>query len=156
MKYAICSLLILLTFTSASFGKCSPEEQIHDLALVMYSEARFGDDEIHMQLVGEVVLNRVESVQYPDTICEVVFQKHQFSGIETVVVNDEKSWELALNIAEDLLNGEIEYFNNGATSFINPDKVKKMPKWTKVFTKVLAYGGHVFYTDNSEKVSVYF
>jgi spore germination cell wall hydrolase CwlJ-like protein len=147
---------VLFAQPSFSEAKCSPEEQIRDLALAMYSEARYAHDEIHMQLVGEVVLNRVESVNYPDTICDVVFQKHQFTDVDKVKIEEEDSWELAESIAEDLITGEIEYYNNGATNFLNPEKMKKMPHWTKKFKKILAYGNHVFYTDNSDRNVIYF
>lgn len=36
--------------------------------------------EKEMEMVGSVVLNRVESSQYPDSIEEVIFQPNQFCG----------------------------------------------------------------------------
>ena len=50
----------------------------HCLAIAMYYEAR--NQPIDGQLaVAQVIMNRVESPRYPDTVCEVVWQPKQFS-----------------------------------------------------------------------------
>lgn len=153
----VAALLSGLVGFSAYAEECPPEKELEVLALNIYHEAR-GEDLDSQQLVGEVVLNRIESVSYPNTVCEVVYQKSQFSWTtkKNVVPTEEEAWETAKNIAEDLLTGEIEYFDNGATHFINPNGVSKMPGWTKKFEMVGKHGSHVFYADGSAKENMHF
>lgn len=54
------------------------ESEIELLAKVIYLEAR-GESTKGQQAVAEVVLNRVASDQFPDTLEEVVYQEGQFS-----------------------------------------------------------------------------
>lgn len=143
--------------TLPNFSLAVECDEYHDLALNIYFEAR-GETEDGMQLVGEVTLNRVESRSFPDNICDVVWQRRQFSwthdGKSDVPQNQEK-WEIAREIAENLINGEIEYFNNGATHFINPDIVSRIPNWTKAYQELGRVGGHVFYADGSPRDVIY-
>ena len=69
---------------------------------------------------------------------------------------EKEAWETAEILAEDLLSGEIQYFDNGATHFINPNGVSKMPGWTKKFKMVGKHGKHIFYADGSKKENMYF
>ncbi len=48
------------------------------LALAVYYEAR-GETVEGQLYVARTVLNRVASPRYPNTVCGVVYQKHQFS-----------------------------------------------------------------------------
>ena len=50
------------------------------LALAVYHEAR-GEPLIGQKAVAEVVMNRVASDRFPDTICGVVMQPKQFSFV---------------------------------------------------------------------------
>lgn len=49
------------------------DEELYCLATAIYHEAR-GEPERGQLVVGRVILNRVASPYYPDTICEVVYQ----------------------------------------------------------------------------------
>ncbi len=60
--------------------------------------------------VGEVVINRVESDLFPDTLSEVIYDHKQFtnaSELSTTVPRDG-----IREVAEDLLSGRIRLFNN--------------------------------------------
>lgn len=158
--------LCIALYSSAAVAKgCNPNDpndELKALALNMYFEAR-GDGKTTeqrlyaMQMVGEVTLNRVESVNYPDSVCEVVYQKSQFSWTRKrdKTPHEKGSWILALVLAHQLLNGKAEYIDNGATHFVNPKGVSTMPSWTRRFDEVARVGKHVFYTDNSKRVSKY-
>ena len=72
------------------------EYEMHLLAKIAMAEAE-GESLEGKVLVMNVVLNRVHSQQFPDTIEEVIFQKNQFSPIidgrfDKVTPNDE-CWE---------------------------------------------------------------
>jgi spore germination cell wall hydrolase CwlJ-like protein len=53
--------------------------------------------------------------------------------------------ETALEIANDLMNGELYVFDNGATHFVNLSALSYPPRWTKTFDKVTKIGSHTFY-----------
>jgi spore germination cell wall hydrolase CwlJ-like protein len=160
----VATLCIAISSSAAVARSCDPSDpgdQITALALNMYFEAR-GDGKTKaerlqaMQMVGEVTLNRVASDNYPDSICEVVYQKHQFSWTKRKdkTPREIDEWLLAVELAVDLVHGNVEYFNNGATHFINPRGVKRMPRWTARLEKVGKVGSHIFYTDNSVRGDV--
>lgn len=50
------------------------------MAAVVYCEAR-GCDDLHQQLVAKVVLNRMRSDSFPDTIHDVVYQAGQYECV---------------------------------------------------------------------------
>lgn len=75
------------------------------LKRAMYFESEHSDRDGYMA-VGTVIMNRVTSAAYPDSICAVVAQKRQFApGVMTRVVQDQA--EPDLNAAADaILRGE--------------------------------------------------
>lgn len=56
------------------------EEEIALIALVTMAEAE-GECEEGKRLVIDTVLNRVDSIYYPQTVYEVIYQPNQFSSI---------------------------------------------------------------------------
>jgi N-acetylmuramoyl-L-alanine amidase len=140
------SIVCLFFSAGASFSNNCDEIKV--LALNIYHEAR-GEGPDGMQMVGEVTLNRVEHSRYPDTVCDVVYQRRQFSWTHTRkdhTPHETEVWEEALEIAEGLLSDEIEKFNNGATHFLNPKRVNRVPSWVNKFEYVGRIGNHDFYT----------
>lgn len=101
-------------------------------------EIRFGEMELIAQLVMaeagnqdltgkryvvDVVLNRVDSDDFPDTVEEVIFQKNQFSVIENGAF-DEAGWTIteecyeAVELEyEERLNYDILYFSRGQSKY---------------------------------------
>jgi len=147
LETLVLGLAVISATPAIANAECPKEKAINVLALNMYHEAR-GEGPTGKQMVGEVTLNRVESDRYPDTICEVVYQRKQFSWTHTKKDHtpyEKKKWKEALEIAEGLLNGKLDRFDNGATHFLNPNAVSRMPKWTEKFKMVGRVGNHVFY-----------
>jgi len=105
-------------------------EDVKCLARVLYSEAR-GESQRGKLLVAEVVVNRVKDPRWPNTVCGVTQQKHQFVGKRY----NKELLALSLNI----LNGRVELPRTGAVYF-NPGS--KVVKTTKLVAKE---GGHRFY-----------
>ena len=137
----------MIAMATPAFADCDFDRQVEVLALNMYHEAR-GEGSDAMQMVGEVTLNRVEHPRYPDDICSVVYQRKQFSWTHTRkdhTPHEKEVWETALELAEYLVAGEIELFDNGATHFLNPNAVRRIPSWTRKFKQVGQIGNHVFY-----------
>ncbi len=125
--------------------------QFSCLAEAVYFEAR-SEPYRGQVAVAQVVLNRVKSSLYPNTICEVVYQnqtKHnacQFSfacdGISEKVTEPD-AWKTAKEVAEKVLRGEV-YLTEIANAthyhaaYVHPGWVRKMKKVTQI-------GLHVFY-----------
>jgi len=127
------------------------------LALTLYHEAR-GEPFVGQLAVAEVVLNRMESKQFPDTVCGVVQQSNkkacQFSwwcdGKSDAPANLD-AWERAQEISEiavqrqssliDLTEGSLFYHS-----------VKVNPSWSSSFKRVARIGQHIFYRPRQQQV----
>lgn len=119
-------------------------------ALLKIVEAEAGsEDETGKLLVANVVLNRVKSDQFPDTVTEVVYQrqggKAQFSpvgngSIKNIEVSEETvvAVERALE-GEDVSQGAL-YF--AARKAADPEN---MQWFDRCLTRLFAYGGHEFF-----------
>jgi spore germination cell wall hydrolase CwlJ-like protein len=111
------------------------------LAVVIYTEAR-GETLDGQTLVAEVVLNRVQSSRYPDDICSVAYQDHQFTGVKHGVdVYDPAFW-LALELADRVMQGDT--LGTDATHY-HADHTT--PYWASKLTLVGKYGAHIFYKE---------
>ena len=111
------------------------------LALTVYFEARSESYDAQLA-VAEVVINRRDSERWPDTICDVAFQRKQFSafnhGIPTV--RNQTAWAVAQSVADDALCGYT--LGHGATHY---HTVAVAPYWADDLELVGRYGAHVFY-----------
>ncbi|WP_374567011.1 cell wall hydrolase [Nitratireductor sp. ZSWI3] len=83
------------------------------LALALYHEAR-GETETGRHAVALVVLNRVRSPRYPQTVCGVVFHNARWAGRcqfsfactkAELVPDDPAAWTAALALARSVLSG---------------------------------------------------
>ena len=127
------------------------------LALAVYHEAR-GEPLIGQKAVAEVVMNRVASDRFPDTICGVVMQPKQFSFVSTNgwagIPTDPDVWADAVNISQDAignhLNGQ-SYFANKAMLYYHSTEVSLV--WTKSLFELFTLGNHTFYSDPLTKTN---
>lgn len=108
------------------------------LALTIFLEAR-GEPLAGQYAVGQVILNRTVSEDYPDSVCEVVAQPHQFAP-HRQVKGEPVAKGLAFLIAADLL---INYTpNTEVLWFYNPRKAS--PGWADRLQPVSRIGRHLF------------
>jgi len=130
------------------------------LAQAVYHEAR-GEPETGQWAVAAVILNRVESPRYPDTVCGVVFQnanltnRCQFSfacdgksdegGRGNRIVRESwvKSNLIAHSAYERHLRGRALEQLPQSTLYYHNRHVA--PRWANSFTTVASIGGHIFY-----------
>lgn len=121
------------------------------LATAIYFEAR-GEPVKGQLAVAQVVMNRVRSSIYPDTICGVVFQGQlrrtgcQFSFTcdgRTDVAKDKERWLLANRLAAQVTKGEVWLPEIGHASHYHATYVK--PRWRREMNKVKKVGRHIFY-----------
>jgi len=131
------------------------DPELYCLALNIYFESR-GEPTVGQYAVADVTLNRVESPQFPDTICEVVYQcrrsnRCQFSWVHQIQnprdprLSDREAWHdaqlYAIEIARwDIMRGVTE----GATYF-HANYVR--PRWRHDLEKTTRIGVHLFYRD---------
>lgn len=101
------------------------------LATVIHNEAR-GENIVGKQAVASVVLNRVKSKRYPNTICEVVHQPYQFASTPVKKL-DPISVKVAKNVKTPIINAL--YFHNMTVK----------PYWSKKHVHVVTIGRHKFY-----------
>lgn len=82
-------------------------EDLYLLAKIMYAEAgsNWLSDDWKM-CVGEVVLNRVDSPEFPNTIKEVLTQRGQYYGSSSRYFERLRPTELCAKLAQRLLEGE--------------------------------------------------
>lgn len=118
------------------------------LATALYFEAR-GEGIKGQAAVAEVILNRVESPTFPQTICGVVNQGNsrgcQFSFTcdgRPENIRDRGAWTVAGKIARAMIDGAPRQLTDGATYFHTP---AVRPSWAKRFEKTTKIGRHIFY-----------
>ena len=111
--------------------------------LLKIVEAEAGGENLTGKImVANVILNRVNSDRFPNTVTEVVYQKSQFSPtidgrIDTVSISQE-----TLTAVERALSGEDH--SNGALYFRS---VHCNSTWfDNRLTRVAEHGNHIFYT----------
>ncbi|MGZ9811530.1 cell wall hydrolase [Pseudoroseicyclus sp. H15] len=111
-----CALAIAALASLAGCGLFNRQSEQECMERAMYFESiRSSRD--GMIAVGSVVMNRVESPSYPDTVCEVVGQRGQFApGIMTSRMND-SSMPLVREAAAAVLRGERHPFIADAQFF---------------------------------------
>lgn len=90
------------------------ENDIYLIALVTMAEAE-GECEEGKRLVIDTILNRVDSVYFPDTVYDVVYQPNQFTSMSNgrcsrVTVTNEVC-ELVKEEARNRMNSEVIFFN---------------------------------------------
>lgn len=114
------------------------------LAMNVYHEAR-SENMMGKYAVAHVVMNRVEHKRFPNKVCGVVKQRHQFSWYwdgKSDTPTEPYAWAEAQMIAHDVLSGVAPDITEGAL-FYHATYVS--PYWAKKFTKTVTYGQHIFY-----------
>jgi N-acetylmuramoyl-L-alanine amidase len=124
------------------------EDHQHCLAQNIYFEAR-GESIDGQAAVAWVTLNRLMDSQFPDTVCDVVWQRSQFSWThdgKSDTPRDADSWQRAQRIALDVVNqyAPENDITSGSTYF---HERSISPSWSKRFERVGQIDNHIFYAD---------
>lgn len=133
--------------SSTSTNTPSGDDMVKLLARLINGEAR-GESYEGQVAVGAVIMNRVKSAKFPNTIAGVIYQKGQFSCITDGQFNvaiEENS--TVYKAAQDAMNGSDP--TNGALYFYNPSKTKS--KWLFSLPVVATIGEHKFSLGEEEK-----
>ena len=125
-------------------------EEQQCLAEAVYYESR-SETRSGQKAVAEVILNRVASKHFPNSVCGVVYEgSERKTGCQFSFTCDGsmdiapkgKSWERSQDIATLVLTGGVTPFTNRATHY-HTTAVK--PKWAKNMRMTKRVGSHVFY-----------
>ena len=131
-------------------GRARGNRQWRCLTEALYFEAR-GETLEGQYAVAEVILNRVEHANYPDTICGVVNEGTgrrnacQFSYTcdgRPEVVTEDRAWNRLGHVARIMMEGAPRDLTRGATHY-HADRVR--PTWSRVYPRTARYGQHIFY-----------
>ena len=120
------------------------------LTEALYFEAR-GESDRGLFEVAEVILNRVDSAQYPNSVCGVVHQgtgqmyacqfTYTCDGISDAI-RDPASWSRVGQVAQVMLDGAPRTLTEGATHYHTR---AVSPSWARRFPQTAAIGAHLFY-----------
>jgi len=158
--WLVASLVLILIALAFPSEGSDENGETFCLAKNIYFEA--GNQPLAGKLaVSQVVMNRVLSDEYPDTICEVIYQaqwgnnwkgefaliKHkcQFSWFcdgKSDVPEDSVTWNESLRVAANLLYNRQVDITEGATHYHN-DQVH--PYWADSLNRTVTIDNHIFY-----------
>lgn len=120
------------------------------LTEALYFEAR-GEDPLGQVAVAEVILNRVDSSRYPDTVCAVVMQgAHRRNACQFSYncdgrvnhIRNRKVYNQLGRIAKEMLGGAPRELTSGAMFYHN---TSVSPRWSKKLVRTARIGSHIFY-----------
>jgi spore germination cell wall hydrolase CwlJ-like protein len=121
------------------------------LAEAVYFESR-GEAVRGQIAVAQVVMNRVFSGKYPDTVCGVVYQnKYRHLACQFTfacdnnpdVIREPEMWERAKKISKAMLDGQIWLPEVGKSTHYHAYWVR--PSWVAEMKKMYKFGVHTFY-----------
>jgi len=143
MKKKFIFLLIIFTFflfylslAQNSIGNVDTEL----LSRIIYAEAK-GEPYIGQVAVGAVILNRIESPDFPNTLSGVIYQPLAFEPVANGSINQAVPQDAeARRAASDALNGYDP--TGGCLYFFNPDTATSKWIWSKQIIKTI--GKHHF------------
>ena len=121
-----------------------PAEEYQVLLKIVQAEAGICDEDGKL-LIANVILNRMESDEFPDTVSGVVYQRKQFSPVMNGTINTCKVTEETINAVDRALNGED--ISEGALYFMNRGKsASRNVRWfDENLDYLFKHGSHEFY-----------
>ena len=124
--------------SSNSSGGATNSNDLNLLSRLIYAEAR-GESYTGQVAVGAVVLNRVKSSNFPNTVAGVIYQAGAFDVVSDGQINLTPN-ATAKKAAQDALNGWDPSY--GAIYYFNPNTATSKWIWSRPVTVVI--GNHRF------------
>ena len=124
--------------STTSGSSSTNSNDVNLLARLVYGEAR-GEPYAGQVAVAAVVLNRVKSSSFPNTIAGVIYQKGAFNVIDDGQINLSPN-STAKKAAQDALNGWDPSY--GAIYYFNPNTATNKWIWSRPMTVTI--GKHRF------------
>lgn len=126
------------TSSSGSSGTSSNSNNVNLLARLIYGEAR-GEPYTGQVAVGAVVMNRVKSSSFPNSISGVIYQSGAFDAVSDGQINMSPD-STAKKAAQDAINGWDPSY--GAIYYFNPSTATNKWIWSRPMT--ITIGRHRF------------
>ena len=95
------------------------EEEKKMMEYIIQQEVR-GATLKHKRIIAQVIVNRVKSDKFPDTISEVILQENQFSSVDNYYNHTYEPDEDTRQAVREVLNGDCEDLSQGALFFYSP------------------------------------
>lgn len=134
-------ILLFLSFNCFGYDKF----QTFCLTQNIYHEAR-GESVEGKIAIGHVTLNRINHEDFPNNVCDVVYDTCQFSWSCANVRNkpiDLDEWKETEKIAKEILQGKHENPVEGSVYYYNPRK--SAPSWRRKYcSKYIDIENHRF------------
>ncbi len=127
-----------MTLTSTTASNTTTSSDLYLLAKCIHAEAR-GESYVGQVAVGAVILNRVKSPSFPNTISGVIYQPWAFTAVHDGQINLEPN-STAYQAARDALNGWDPTY--GSIYYYNPATATSAWIWSREVTVVI--GKHTF------------
>lgn len=132
------ALGMTLTTTTSTDNSSVSSSDLQLLARCVYAEAR-GESYVGQVAVAAVILNRVKSADFPNSISGVIYQPWAFTAVNDGQINLSPN-QTAYNAARDALNGWDPTY--GALYYYNASTATN--KWIYNKTTTVTIGNHVF------------
>ncbi|MDZ7628123.1 MAG: cell wall hydrolase [Parvularculaceae bacterium] len=148
--------LVAFDFSTVEIARLDAEER-NCLAEAIYYEAR-SESRVGRMAVADVILNRVASPVYPDSICGVVYQgSERRTGCQFSFTCDgsmkarrsQRQWRDAELLAGAVLAGVRKPVSRSATHY-HADYVS--PPWAQTLSPTATIGTHKFYRFQSKSI----
>lgn len=128
----------IMTSSSSSSSSSNNSSNVNLLARAIYGEAR-GEPYAGQVAVGAVILNRVKSSKFPNTIAGVIYQSGAFDAVSDGQINLNPD-STSKKAAQDALNGWDPSY--GAIYYFNPSTATNKWIWSRPLTVTI--GKHRF------------
>ena len=126
--------------SNVSFAASSNTSDIQLMARAINGEAR-GEPYEGQVAVGAVILNRVKSSQFPNTIAGVIYQRGAFTAVADGQINVPiEEGSSVYKAAKDAMNGWDP--TGGCIYYFNPDTATNKWIWSRPQVKTI--GKHIF------------
>lgn len=127
-----------ITVSQSSSQSGYSDADINLLARLIYGEAR-GESYVGQVAVGAVVLNRIKSASFPNTMAGVIYQSYAFTAVDDGQINLTPN-STARKAALDAINGWDPSY--GALYYYNPRTATS--QWIFSRKTTVTIGNHVF------------
>jgi N-acetylmuramoyl-L-alanine amidase len=134
---------LLLSLASLVHASPFTDNPLYCLMVNIYHEAR-GEPIKGQMAVASVVMNRVAHSRFPNSVCDVVYQRKQFSWtLDTHKLRMTPKFDYQIyRVALMALKGHLIDYTGGATHF---HTTAINPYWTSNKVYLTTIGNHVFY-----------
>ncbi|MBP5467253.1 MAG: spore cortex-lytic enzyme [Clostridia bacterium] len=134
----LAALGMSVSGSSSSSSSAYGDSDVTLLARLIYGEAR-GESYVGQVAVGAVVMNRIKSSSFPNTMSGVIYQSYAFTAVSDGQINLTPN-ETAKKAAKDAMNGWDPTY--GAIYYYNPRTATSA--WIFSRTTTITIGNHVF------------